>query len=87
MAEYVSEYTANLATVAETFNVSESTARKWLYSGAIPENAYIRVNGLYRFSLPKVEAGLLAAKHGGTQMEMDFGEESVDPRKYYKPKD
>lgn len=81
MTEYV-----NLATVAETFSVSESTVRKWLHSGVIPDSAYIKVNDLYRFSIPKVEAALLAAKHGGEQLEMDFGEE-IDPRKYYKPKE
>lgn len=45
--------------VAAHFKVSVSTARKWVRQGRIPRDAYIKVGGVYRFDIGKVEKALL----------------------------
>jgi len=57
MTEVEAKY-ANMNMVAEYFNVSLSTIRKWVHSGHIPTSAYINIGGVYRFRLDDVEAAL-----------------------------
>ena len=59
MSENESPY-VGINVVVDYFQVSLSTVRKWIYSGAIPDSTYIRVSGTYRFRLPEVEAALAA---------------------------
>tara|TARA_R100001510_G_scaffold10247_2_gene7859 strand:- start:4980 stop:5237 length:258 start_codon:yes stop_codon:yes gene_type:complete len=46
--------------VAKHFNVSVSTARKWVRDAVIPNNVYIRVGKTHRFSLPDVTKALMS---------------------------
>lgn len=59
--------------LAKHFVVSLSTIRKWLHSGAIPKDTYIKIGSTYRFDLPKVVAALTAAPKDPEQLEFDFG--------------
>lgn len=52
----------NINKVADYFNVSVSTVRKWVHSGQIPKNTYINIGEVYRFRLADVEAALSAKK-------------------------
>tara|TARA_R110000803_G_scaffold63924_1_gene124667 strand:+ start:2242 stop:2454 length:213 start_codon:yes stop_codon:yes gene_type:complete len=52
----------NINKVADYFNVSVSTVRKWVHSGQIPKNTYINIGEVYRFRLADVEAALYAKK-------------------------
>ena len=49
----------NIVETAEHFRVSDSTLRKWIKSGTIPSDTYIKVGGTYRFDLARVEDALL----------------------------
>lgn len=71
---------ATLEELAEYFKVSNSTARKWVSSGFIPEDTYIKSGKVYRFNLEAVERGIL-----GKQMELPL-EDEFDPRSFYRPK-
>ena len=55
----------NIGTVADYFQVSVSTIRKWVHSGEIPTNTYIKVGEVYRFRLKDIEAALTAAANTG----------------------
>jgi excisionase family DNA binding protein len=46
--------------VADYFKVGISTIRKWIYSGHIPDHAYINIGVTYRFNIDAVEAALTA---------------------------
>lgn len=50
--------------VADYFQVSLSTVRKWVRLGQIPTDTYINVGGVYRFRLDDIEAALAAAPKG-----------------------
>jgi len=50
----------NINKVAEYFQVSISTIRKWVHSGHIPLHTYIKIGEVYRFRLDEVEAALTA---------------------------
>ena len=52
----------NINKLAEYFNVSVSTVRKWVHSGQIPKTTYINIGEVYRFRLDEVEAALSAKK-------------------------
>ena len=52
---------ANINKVADYFRVSVSTVRKWVHSGQIPADTYIRLGEVYRFRLDDVEAALTDA--------------------------
>lgn len=51
-----------LKDIATYFAVSEGTIRNMVRSGEIPDDAYIKLKGAYRFSLEKVELALLKDK-------------------------
>jgi excisionase family DNA binding protein len=59
MTEEIAPY-VNINKVAEYFNVSVSTVRKWVHSGQIPASTYINIGEVYRFRLADVEAALAA---------------------------
>ena len=61
--------------LAEHLSLAVVTVRKWLYSGKIPNDTYIKVGNTYRFNIPAVEHALLRS----TQ-EQSF-EESIDTPK------
>jgi|SanBayMetagenome_1026888.scaffolds.fasta_scaffold00063_8 excisionase family DNA binding protein len=46
--------------VADYFQVSVSTVRSWVRTGAVPETAYLKIGKTYRFQLPEVENALRA---------------------------
>lgn len=48
----------NLIAVAEHFNVSASTIRKWVKERAIPQHAYLKIGGTFRFRIPEIEEAL-----------------------------
>jgi len=56
---------ANISKVAEYFRVSVSTVRKWVHSGQIPADTYIRIGEVYRFRMDDVEAALTATPKEG----------------------
>ena len=51
--------------VADYFQVSISTIRKWVTNGYVPDGAYIKIGEVYRFRLDAVEAALTAASKQG----------------------
>lgn len=57
MTEVDSKY-VNMNQVADYFNLSLSTIRKWVHTGHIPSSAYINIGEVYRFRLDDVEAAL-----------------------------
>ena len=64
----------NINKVADYFQVSVSTIRKWVNNGYIPDSTYIKIGEVYRFRLDDVEAALTAATQQGqnealTQLE------------------
>lgn len=61
MTEHDESPYVNIHKVADYFQVAASTIRKWLYSGHIPANTYIKVGEVYRFRIPEVEAALSVA--------------------------
>ncbi len=50
----------NIGKVADYFQVSISTIRKWVHSGQIPASTYINIGEVYRFRIADVEAALTA---------------------------
>ena len=60
MTEGTTPY-VNINKVAEYYQVSVSTVRKWMRMGKIPPSTYIGISGTYRFRLADVEAALTAA--------------------------
>ena len=49
----------NINKVADYFQVSVSTVRKWVNNDYIPDNTYIKIGEVYRFRLDDVESCLL----------------------------
>jgi|TARA_R100000329_G_scaffold126992_1_gene105664 excisionase family DNA binding protein len=64
MSDKETPYT-NINSVADYFQVSISTIRKWVQNGSIPTDTYIKVGEVYRFRLDDVEAALTAAQKKG----------------------
>ena len=68
--------------VAEYFNVSVSTVRGWIRSGAVPKSAFLKLGNTYRFRLPEIETALrsetlqpevkVVATTDPKQLELDF---------------
>ena len=83
----------SLTEVAKHYRVGVGTVKRWCDMGYIPADAYIKVDRLYRFNLPKVEEALLEVSkvdNSVNQMELPLEEpenldEGVDPRSYYHP--
>lgn len=50
---------ATIKDLATHFNISVSTARKWVRDGVVPEDTYIKVHGTYRFDLDRIDRALL----------------------------
>jgi predicted site-specific integrase-resolvase len=50
---------ATIKDLATHFNISVSTARKWVRDGVIPEDTYLKVHGTYRFDLDLIDRALL----------------------------
>lgn len=50
---------ATIRDLAEHFNISVSTARKWVRTGVIPEDTYFKAHGTYRFDLDRVDRAML----------------------------
>ena len=48
--------------VAKHFNVSLSTARKWVRDGAVPSGTYVKIGKTQRFDLEKVSQALMSYK-------------------------
>jgi excisionase family DNA binding protein len=65
MSETETPYTetpyVHIHTVADYFQVSVSTVRKWVQSGKIPRGTYINVGEVYRFRLKDIDTALTAA--------------------------
>ena len=55
----------NINKVADYFQVSVSTVRKWVNNDYIPDNTYIKIGEVYRFRLDDVESALSAASKTG----------------------
>jgi len=55
----------NINKVADYFQVSVSTVRKWVNNDYIPDNTYIKIGEVYRFRLDDVESALSAASKSG----------------------
>ena len=55
----------NINKVADYFQVSISTIRKWVNNGYIPNSAYIKIGEVYRFRLDDVESALSEASKTG----------------------
>ena len=55
----------NINKVADYFQVSISTIRKWVSNGYVPDSTYIKICEVYRFRLDDVEAQLTAASKQG----------------------
>ena len=45
----------NINKVADYFQVSVSTIRKWVNNGYVPDSTYIKIGEVYRFRLNDVE--------------------------------
>jgi len=54
---------------AKHFQVSLSTFRSWVRSGAVPKDSYIRMGSIYRFNLSAVAAALQAPRNEGRARE------------------
>lgn len=50
---------ATIKDLATHYNISVSTARKWVREGVIPDDTYIKVHGTYRFDLSLIDRALL----------------------------
>lgn len=50
---------ATIRDLAAHFNISVSTARKWVRDGVVPEETYLKVHGTYRFDLDRIDRALL----------------------------
>jgi excisionase family DNA binding protein len=55
----------NINKVADYFQVSVSTVRKWVNNDYIPDNTYIKIGEVYRFRLDDVESALSEASKTG----------------------
>jgi excisionase family DNA binding protein len=55
--------------VAKHFAVSVATVRKWVKSGTIPKNTYLKIGNTYRFHLQDVTAALTGRP---VQLELDL---------------
>ncbi len=55
----------NINKVADYFQVSVSTVRKWVNNDYIPDNTYIKVGEVYRFRLNDVESALSKVTKSG----------------------
>ena len=55
----------NINKVADYFQVSVSTIRKWVNNGYVPDSIYIKIGEVYRFRLNDVEAALTVATKQG----------------------
>lgn len=55
----------NINKVADYFQVSVSTVRKWVVNDYIPDNTYIKVGEVYRFRLNDVESALSEVTKSG----------------------
>jgi len=51
--------------VADYFQVSVSTVRKWVNNDYIPDDTYIKVGEVYRFRLNDVESALSRVSKSG----------------------
>ena len=60
----------NINKVADYFQVSVSTIRKWVNNGSVPDNTYIKIGEVYRFRLDDVEAALTAATKQGQDVTL-----------------
>tara|TARA_R110000868_G_scaffold13019_3_gene61269 strand:+ start:52 stop:264 length:213 start_codon:yes stop_codon:yes gene_type:complete len=58
--------TGTIQDLAAHFSISVSTARKWVRDGKIPLNTYFKVDSVYRFDIPAVQAALQAANTATT---------------------
>jgi predicted site-specific integrase-resolvase len=58
---------ATIRDLASHYNISVSTARKWVRDGVIPEDTYIKVHGTYRFDLDRIDRALLPNTQERTQ--------------------
>ena len=66
----------NINKVADYFQVSVSTIRKWVNNGYIPDSTYIKIGEVYRFRLDDVEAALTdRSKQGQNENPTNNGEE------------
>jgi hypothetical protein len=68
--------------VARHFNVSVSTARKWVRDEVIPEGVYVKVGKTHRFSLPDVTKALMAYKSNGQPAMQEEMSEAFDPSSF-----
>ena len=55
----------NINKVADYFQVSVSTVRKWVNNDYIPDDTYIKVGEVYRFRLNDVESALSEVTKSG----------------------
>jgi len=55
----------NINKVADYFQVSVSTIRKWVNNNHIPDSTYIKIGEVYRFRLDDVESALFEASKTG----------------------
>jgi excisionase family DNA binding protein len=55
----------NINKVADYFQVSVSTVRKWVSNDYIPNDTYIKVGEVYRFRLDDVESALAKVSKSG----------------------
>ena len=69
---------ANIGETAKHFNVSESTIRKWLKSGAIPADTYIKVDDVYRIDLSRAAEAL----HNAPSDQETAGQSKLDLSAY-----
>lgn len=66
----------NINKVADYFQVSVSTIRKWVNNGYVPDNTYIKIGEVYRFRLNDVEAALtVATKKGQDEVPQTYNGE------------
>lgn len=64
---------ATIRDLASHFNISVSTARKWVKTGVVPEDTYIKVHGTYRFDLERVDRAMLPSDDNNTTEESTHG--------------
>ena len=64
--------------VAKHFDISLSTARKWVRDGVIPFNTYVKVGKTQRFALAEVSKAVLA-RSGDTATAVVEDAEEFDP--------
>lgn len=62
---------ATIRDLASHFNISVSTARKWVRTGVVPDDTYIKVHGTYRFDLERVDRAMLPPDDNMTEESDD----------------